>query len=84
MHVKPAMEQRFTSEDKQLIKLDPSLKPSIDQKMQNIVGASLSELIQEYYVTDELMSDVTSSKFNVQCKLTQWTPHYLTPRRWTH
>ena len=22
--------------------------------------------------------------FSVQCKLTQWTPHYLTPRRWIH
>jgi len=30
------------------------------------VGASLSELIQEYYVTDEWMSDVTSSKCSVQ------------------
>ena len=31
--------------------------------MYNIVGASLSELVQEYHVTDEWMSDVTSSKF---------------------
>ena len=45
------------------------------------VRASLSELMQEYYVTDELMSDVTS---NVQCKLTRWTPHCLTSRRWIH
>ena len=30
--------------------------------MYNIAGMSLSELIQEYYVTDELMSDVTSLK----------------------
>ena len=22
--------------------------------------------------------------FNVQCKLTRWTPHYLTPRQWIH
>ena len=36
----------------------------------------------EILVTDELMSDLTSSKqiFNVQCKFTRLTPHYLTPQ----
>ena len=34
-----------------------------------------------------LMSELVMSKiqiFNVRCKLTRWTPHYLTPRRWIY
>ena len=34
------------------------------RKCRTLRGASLSELIQEYYVTDEWMSDVTSSNLN--------------------
>ena len=37
---------------------------------------SLSKVIQEYYVTDVLMSDVTSWKFYVQCKLMDPSPYY--------
>ena len=36
---------------------------------------SLSKVIQEYYVTDVLMSDVTSWNFYVQCKLMDPSPY---------
>jgi len=42
------------------------------------VGASLSELIQEYYVTDEWMSDVTSSKFEFLMLSASWHDGPLT------
>ena len=54
--------------------------------MWNIAEASLSELIQKYYVTDE-WRPCRIFKFqicSVQCNLTRCTLHYITPRRWIH
>ena len=39
------------------------------------MGASLSELIQEYYVTDEWMNNVRSSKFEFYCSVQVDTIH---------
>ena len=49
------------------------------------MGASLSKVIQENYVTSWWVIYLQSSNLlNVQCKLTQRTPHYLTRRRWIY
>jgi len=48
--------------------------------MYNIVGGEPEQAVK----IDELISDVTYSKFNVQCKLTRWIPHYLTPHQWIY